>query len=1435
MAASSDEKYKNDSFQIPWIDLQKFSQDELHAAASISGDFPESKFCGIVSPKIDKSIFNESTGSRRQTYSRSKISRRSEDSISDSCAKEVSQGNSLSSLSNLSGGKSVKNKKSSKNILDLVDKILYIMDKEDENHLNVRNSLSSHVSEEVKVFKLPHIEEQNKEVIHASQNTPEASNTPEALTGHSEIEEGIWENGKSSQNLEDLEAVGGNVKYLEPAEKEREYIPSNKDQIDTQHSLQLGFQEKLQLYEQMQDPLEGSDMPDEKSRKQIVERISEKQSQIGTHCVDLDEDILDTEGDKVTAMDILERPGKKRGRPMKMRPKDARPLSVDAVREEYEKEVPSHDVGGHFSSDSTKRVGEGSSCSTSKEDGHEFHVIVNKSGGGSQFHSNELKLEGTRVFSSSAVTQEGKEVSSDASVAGDVIAKQIDLSNDKVITEECKVKASKRAKAAAAAFHKRQCYGANLKEKMMSKRKSKDTLFQMSYKKKHKLVVSDGFIESWKNRLPDGWKVEVGLQRTKSGEYDYYHKFVRTIILAHSCFLKVQNFPFCVTMIGPCPDGVQFTELKEPSSCGRENTVEGPSGTSDNEICIMSPAVYSGSNHQSYSSFKAIVRIQKFKDPLRSVQLLHFISRFPLMNPNFQVLMYNWLVLCILNTKVADKSIPAQGEIANFCHLQGVLLKEKDANATRTSRQQDFIKCPSIDDRQIIKLTTINSSLGITISKRNIRDKLHARQGKPPIKQVLYHKREGKMCHELSGHAMCLCPSGSPKCDSDFEVVKVNNLKLYRCKTCLKTFDKVDKSADHLSIHHRKLKTKVQYNLPNNYVLNKCMDMEGSNDSYKCKECGKAFDRFRSFRGHLGIHGRMFRKALKLRAAQLEDKDEDGDKVKDEDEDRNGGMKSSNKMDSSDSMSILLDADETRVENSVYICKQCGKKFNKYRCYLGHNAAHARLSRKKRGRPRLRDKIQEQVPENKAGQILDMDEQKRQVGHLFLEKNQDDKSIAQDSIQSGRIMDTLSDPYKPKRRVGRPRLKNKEQEKEMYCKTGIQFSGGTAFVDQPGTKSRVGQLEKEVKIEDMYCSNGIQSSGAPVLINPVRPKKKVGRPRKIQVPIFSNSNVDEQRNCSNSNPQEVRNCSNSNRDEKMDFSYSNQFTGFMAPIDPDKRNRMVRLPSFSNETQDEEIYCDNSTQSVGAVKLAYEDGQTKWTRQPNLKDGSQCTAGGISFVDQADSKRKGGRPRLKDKIQGKDMNCGNGIQSAGATVFSSSVQPKKMHGRLQNIQVPLCGNSDQDEDMNCCTRYQNGERNCGYSNQDEELNCSYSKQSADAKTTIDSDAPLLKNSNEDTILEENRISLSRFSNTAGDCFARDETPCAAATQNRFAIPTSVVSEWNGETPFVCEQHNSDPNELVVCHWCDQDFQFFSLSEGLSDSPRSWTCPHCKTVNYMRSL
>ncbi|KAL2650188.1 hypothetical protein R1flu_018316 [Riccia fluitans] len=64
-----------DFISLPIIRLDEFDQDELRLLAQYSGDFSEAAFENIVIPKIDRRIFNESAGSRRQTYGKCFASR----------------------------------------------------------------------------------------------------------------------------------------------------------------------------------------------------------------------------------------------------------------------------------------------------------------------------------------------------------------------------------------------------------------------------------------------------------------------------------------------------------------------------------------------------------------------------------------------------------------------------------------------------------------------------------------------------------------------------------------------------------------------------------------------------------------------------------------------------------------------------------------------------------------------------------------------------------------------------------------------------------------------------------------------------------------------------------------------------------------------------------------------------------------------------------------------------------------------------------------------------------------------------------------------------------------------------------------------------------------------------------------------------------------
>ncbi|KAK6938150.1 hypothetical protein RJ641_031658 [Dillenia turbinata] len=62
---------------IPIVDLRLFSQSELCALAQCSTNaFNPLRCDDVVIPKIDRSVFNESVGSRKQTYSRLRLAPR---------------------------------------------------------------------------------------------------------------------------------------------------------------------------------------------------------------------------------------------------------------------------------------------------------------------------------------------------------------------------------------------------------------------------------------------------------------------------------------------------------------------------------------------------------------------------------------------------------------------------------------------------------------------------------------------------------------------------------------------------------------------------------------------------------------------------------------------------------------------------------------------------------------------------------------------------------------------------------------------------------------------------------------------------------------------------------------------------------------------------------------------------------------------------------------------------------------------------------------------------------------------------------------------------------------------------------------------------------------------------------------------------------------
>lgn len=172
MAASADELSKTEKIQIPLIDLRGFCQDELIMIARLSGDGVKPKLSNMASPKIDKSIFNESAGSRRQTYYGHRVPRKRRKPDLDSGANEACQGISMRSIMKYSAReKSGSNKKSESDILDLANKLIHIMDKEDGNLINGRDSLSSIVSEKTDVLKFAHKhkqDDQSHEVLDAN-------------------------------------------------------------------------------------------------------------------------------------------------------------------------------------------------------------------------------------------------------------------------------------------------------------------------------------------------------------------------------------------------------------------------------------------------------------------------------------------------------------------------------------------------------------------------------------------------------------------------------------------------------------------------------------------------------------------------------------------------------------------------------------------------------------------------------------------------------------------------------------------------------------------------------------------------------------------------------------------------------------------------------------------------------------------------------------------------------------------------------------------------------------------------------------------------------------------------------------------------------------------------------------------------------------------
>ncbi|CAN6479893.1 unnamed protein product [Victoria cruziana] len=66
---------------IPAIDLRFLSQEDLNCLATLSDELRHMRRDDVVIPKIDRSVFNESAGSRRQTYSRLRLAQRKDDAV----------------------------------------------------------------------------------------------------------------------------------------------------------------------------------------------------------------------------------------------------------------------------------------------------------------------------------------------------------------------------------------------------------------------------------------------------------------------------------------------------------------------------------------------------------------------------------------------------------------------------------------------------------------------------------------------------------------------------------------------------------------------------------------------------------------------------------------------------------------------------------------------------------------------------------------------------------------------------------------------------------------------------------------------------------------------------------------------------------------------------------------------------------------------------------------------------------------------------------------------------------------------------------------------------------------------------------------------------------------------------------------------------------
>jgi len=125
-------------------------------------------------------------------------------------------------------------------------------------------------------------------------------------------------------------------------------------------------------------------------------------------------------------------------------------------------------------------------------------------------------------------------------------------------------------------------------------------------------------------------------------------------------------------------------------------------------------------------------------------------------------------------------------------------------------------------------------------------------------------------------------------------------------------------------------------------------------------------------------------------------------------------------------------------------------------------------------------------------------------------------------------------------------------------------------------------------------------------------------------------------------------------------------------------------------------------------------------------------------------------------------------------------------------------------------------------------------QLADSKNPVDSTSPLLENIDLDSTLQEYGI-YQNSHKTTDEYFAEAGTlyPFLPAVNKGKLDTNNTATAGNARVSIVDHEIEWETSQFVVCQWCDQDFDFSSVSH--LGSPCSWICPGCKTVNNVSSL